>query len=69
MDSTLNMTPKGSLSDLPAAVGGVGKAREEVGIHQTSEKILQDGSPSTKAMTLTEETPNTLLKVVHLREI
>ena len=27
MDSTLNVTPEGSLSDLPAAVGGVEESR------------------------------------------
>ena len=63
MDSTLNVTPEGSPSNIPAAVGGVEEAREEVGTHQTSEKKLQDGSPSTNAMTSTKETPNTLLKV------
>ena len=61
MDSTLDVTPEGSLSDLPAAVGGVEKARK--GTHQVSEEKLPDGSPSINAMTLTEETPNTLLKV------
>ena len=48
MDSTLNVTPEGSLSDLPATVGGVEEARE--GTHQVSEKRLQDGSPSTNDM-------------------
>ena len=67
MDSMLDVTPGGSLSDLPAAVGGVGEARE--GTHQVSEKKLQDGSPSTNAMTLTEETPNTLLKVAPGRNL
>ena len=62
MDSTLAVTPEGSLSDLPAAVGGVEETREELGTHQTSEKKLQDGSPSTNAVTSTEETPDTLLK-------
>ena len=61
MDSTLDVTQEGSLNDLPAAVGRVGEARE--GTHQVSEKRLQDGSPSTNAMTSAEETPNTLLKV------
>ena len=40
MDSTLDVTPKGSLSDLPAAVGGVEEARGELGTHQTSKKKL-----------------------------
>ena len=30
MDSTLNVTPEGSLSDLPAAVGGVEEPRREL---------------------------------------
>ena len=67
MDSTLDVTPEGSLSDLPAAVGGIEEARE--GTHQVSEKELQDGSPSTKAMTSTEETPDTLLKVAPGRNL
>ena len=67
MDSTLNATPEGSLGDLPTAVGGVEEAGE--GTHQVSEKRLQDGSPSTNAMTLTGETPDTLLKVVPGRNL
>ena len=67
MDSTLDVTPEGSLSDLPAAVGGVEKARE--GTHQVSEEKLQDGSPSTNAMTSTEETTETLLKLVPGRNL
>ena len=54
MDSTLNVNPEGSLSNLPAAAGGIEEARE--GTHQISEEKLQDGSPSTNAMTSTEET-------------
>ena len=65
MDSTLDVTPEGSLNDLSATVGGVEEARE--GTHQVSEKRLQDGSPSTNAMTSTGETPDTLLKVVPWR--
>ena len=58
MDSTLNVTPEGSLGDLPAAVGGVEETREET--HQISghERI-----PSSNAITSTEETPQTHLKV------
>ena len=58
MDSTLNVTPEGSLGDLPATVGGVEEIRE--GTHQVSEEKLQDGSPSTNVITSTEETPETL---------
>ena len=36
MDSTLNVTPEGSLSDLPVTVGGVEESRE--GTHQVSEE-------------------------------
>ena len=67
MDSTLDVTPEGSLSDLPAAVIGVEEARE--GTHQVSGEKLQDGSPSTNTMTLTKETLNTLLKVAPGRNL
>ena len=66
MDSTLNVPPEGSLSDLPAAVGGVEENRE--GTHQVSER-LQDGSPSPNVITSTEETPKTLLKVAPERNL
>ena len=67
MDSSLNVTPKGSSGDLPAAVGGVEETRE--GTHQVSEERLQDGGPSTNVITSTEETPKTLLKVVPERNL
>ena len=67
MDSTLNVTPEGSLGDLLAAMGDVEEAREET--LQVSGERLQDRNPSTNAMTLTEETPNTLLKVVPGRNL
>ena len=60
MDSTLNVTPEGSLGNLPAAVGGVEENRE--GTHPISEERPQDGGPSTNIAS-TEETPETLLKV------
>ena len=67
MDSTLNVTPEGSLGDLSATVGGVEETRER--IHQVSEERLQDGSPSTNIITSTEETPETLLKVAPERNL
>ena len=67
MDSTLNVTPEGSLGDLPAAVGGVEETRE--GTHPVSEERPQDGSPSTNIIASTEETPETLLKVVPERNL
>ena len=57
MDSTLNVTPEGSLGGLPATVGGDEETRE--GTHQVSEERLQDGSPSTNVKMSTEETPKT----------
>ena len=69
MDSTLDVTPEGSLSDLSVAVGGVEEARGELGKHQTSEKKLSDGSPSPNAVISTEETPNILLKVAPGRNL
>ena len=55
MDSTLNVTPEGSLADLPTIVGGVEETRE--GTHQVSEERPQDGTPSTNVITSKEETP------------
>ena len=64
MDSTLNVTPEGSLGDLPAAVGGVEETRE--GTHQISG---HERSPSSNVITSTEETPKTHLKVVTERNL
>ena len=50
-------------------MGGDEEARGELGTHQTSEKKLQDGSPSTNAVTSTEETPNTLVKIAPQRNL
>ena len=52
MDSTLNVTPEGSLSDLPAAVGGVEESGREQETQRTPEEI-QDVCPSTNVVTLT----------------
>ena len=67
MDSTLNVTPEGSLGDFPATVGGVEETRE--GTHPVSEERQQDGAPSTNTITSTEETPETLLKVAPERNL
>ena len=42
MDSTLNVTPEGSLSDLLAAVGGVEESRREQETQQIPEKEIKD---------------------------
>ena len=67
MDSPLNVTPEGSLGDLPTTVGGVEETGE--GTHQVFEERPQDGSPSTNIITSTEETPKTLLKVAPERNL
>ena len=69
MDSMLDVTPEGSLSNLPAAVGGVKETRRELETYQTPEEELQDVSPSTNVITSTEESPNTLIKIVPGRNL
>ena len=51
MDSMLNVTPEGSLSDLPSAVGGVEESRREQEAQQTPEKEIQDVCPSSNIVT------------------
>ena len=69
MDSTLNITPEGSLSDLPAVVGGVEESRRELEAQQTPEEELQDVCPSTNVVTSTEKTANTFIKTVPGRNL
>ena len=69
MNSTLDVTPEGSLSNLPATVGGVQESGRELETHQTPEEKLQDVSPSTNVITSAEETPNTLEKIVPGRNL
>ena len=69
MDSTLDVTPEGSLSDLPAAVGGVEESGRELETHRTPKEKLQDVSPCTNIITSAEETPNTLVKIVPRRDL
>ena len=62
MDLTLNVTPEGSLDDLPAAVGGIEETREG------TQQIPGDKkSPSSNVITSTAETPETHLKVTTKR--
>ena len=62
-DSTLDVTPEGSLNDLPAAVGGI-KERENT--HQ----IIDEGrSPPSNVVPPTAEIPETNLKVIKERFI
>ena len=63
MDLTLNVTPEGSLCDLPAAVGGTEETREG------TQQILDDKrSPSSNVIPSTAETPETQLKVTTERD-
>ena len=64
MDSTLNVTPEGSLDDLPAAMVGIEETRE--GTHQIPE---DERDPSLNVITSTEETPKTHLKVATERNL
>ena len=58
MDLTLNVTPEGSLDDLPAAVGGIEETREG------TQQIPDDKrNPSSNVIPSTAETPETHLKV------
>ena len=69
MNFTLDVTPEGSLSDLPAAVGGVEEPGRELETHQTSEEKLQEVNLSTNVISSTEETPDTLVKLVPGRNL
>ena len=64
MDSTLDVTPEGSLSDLPIAVGGAEESRREQRTQEASEIEMRGTHPSTTMVTLTEETPYTSVKRV-----
>ena len=64
MESTLNVTPAGSLNDIPAAVGGAEDSRREQETQQTPEKEVRNVHPSTTVVDSTEETSNTFVKTV-----
>ena len=68
MDSTLHVTPEGSLSNLPAAVGGAEDSRREQKTQETSKVEMRGTCPSTTIVTLTEETPYTSVKTVPGRD-
>ena len=62
MDSTLDVTPGGSLGDLPAAVGDFEESRREL-------ETQQDVCPSTNVVISAEETPNTFINTVPGRDL
>ena len=68
MDSTLDVNPEGSLSDLPAAVGGAEDSRREQRTQEASEIEMRGTHPSTTIVTPTEETPYTSVKTVPGRD-
>ena len=68
MDSTLDVTPEGSLSDLPAAVGGAEDSRREQRTQEAPENEIRGACPSTTIVTLTEEIPSTFVKTVPGRD-
>ena len=65
MDSTVYVTPEGSLSDLPAVVGGAEDSRRE----QAPENEIRGVCPSTTVVTLMEEIPSTFVKTVPGRDL
>ena len=64
IDSTLNVTPEGSLSDLPAATGGDAGFWKEQQAQETSETEMRGKQPSTTMFNPMEETPYTSVKAV-----
>ena len=69
MDSTLNVTPEGSLSDLPMAVKGAEDSRREQEMQQAPESEIRGECPSTTVVTSTEETPGTFVKTIPVRDV
>ena len=61
MDSTLDVTPEGSLSDLPAAVGGAEDCRREQRTEEAPGNEIRGACPSTAIVASTEEIPNTFI--------
>ena len=68
MDSTLDVTPEGSLSDLPAATGGDGGFRQKQQAQEASEIEMRGTHPSTTMLDQTEELPYTSVKTVPGRD-
>ena len=63
-DSTLDVTPEGSLSNLSTAVGGSEDSRREQRTQEDSEIELRGACSSTTIVTSTGETPYTSVKTV-----
>ena len=68
MDSTLDVTPGESLSDLSAAIGGAAGSRRAQQAQEASEIDMRGTHPSTNILTPTEETPYSSVKRVPGRD-
>ena len=68
MDSILDVTPEGSLNDLPTALGGAEDSRREQRTQEAPENEIRGACPSTTIVTLTEEIPSTFVKPVPGRD-
>ena len=68
MDSTLDVTPEGSFSNLPAAVGGTEDSRREQRTQEASEIETRGTHPSSTIVTSTEKTTYTSVKTVPGRD-
>ena len=68
MDSTLDVTPEGPLSDLPDAVGGAEDSRREQRTQEAPENEIRGVCPSTTVVTSTEDIPSTFVKTVPGRD-
>ena len=68
MHSTLDVTPEGSLSNLPAAVGGDMGSRREQQAQEAYEIEMRATHPPTNILAPTEETPYTSVKTVPGRD-
>ena len=64
MDSTLNVTPEASLSDLPAAIGDNANLRKEQQAPEAPQIEIRGTQPSTTMLDPTEETSYTSVKAV-----
>ena len=64
MDSTLDITPEGSLNDLPSAIGGVADSRRDQRVPEAPETEIRGAHPSTTILAPMEETPYTSVKTV-----
>ena len=68
MDSTLDVTPEGSLNDLPAAIGGAIGSRRKQQAPEASEVEIRGTHPSTTILASMKDTPYTPVKTVPERD-